>query len=137
MDLTYLLVADYANITGDGKLNVMGIFSIINAHGFPAVHPQMYLVAQLTAGPFEYGRKCDIVVKLLDQDGSELVDFKTPVEVPVGEKGQRVHLNHMVQLVNLSFPRPGTYEFGILVDNEPKGTLPIQVNQVQPSPQEP
>jgi len=53
MDLTYLLAADYANITRDGKLNVMGIFSIINAPGFPAVHPQMYLVAQLTAGPFE------------------------------------------------------------------------------------
>jgi hypothetical protein len=43
----------------------------------------------------------------------------------------------MVQLVNLSFPHPGTYEFGILVDNEPKGNLPIEVNQVQPSPQEP
>ena len=31
-----LLAADYANVTGDGKLNVMGVFREINALNFPA-----------------------------------------------------------------------------------------------------
>ncbi len=35
MKLLLILAADYANITGDGKLNVMGIFRDINAYIFP------------------------------------------------------------------------------------------------------
>ena len=137
MDLSYLLVADYANVTQDGKLNVMGIFATISAVNFPAVHPEMYLVAQLTAVPFEYGRKCEIAVKLIDEDASsELVDFRAPVIVPSGERGQKVHLNHILRLVNIRFPRPGTYEFCILVDNDAKGQLAIEVNQLPPPPQD-
>jgi len=34
-----LLVADYANVTDNGKLNVMGIFQRLHAREFPARHP--------------------------------------------------------------------------------------------------
>jgi hypothetical protein len=136
VDLSYLLVADYANITREDKLNVMGIFSNINAHHFPAIHPEMYLVAQLTAGPFEYGRDCEITVKLIDEDATQdLINFKVSGVVPSGERGQKVKLNHFLRLVNIRFPRPGTYEFCILVDNDTKGSLPIEVNQI-PKPDE-
>jgi hypothetical protein len=43
------LAADYANITGDGKLNVMGIFNDIYSFNFPARHSSMHLVARLGA----------------------------------------------------------------------------------------
>lgn len=136
MDLSYLLVAEYANVTQDGKLNVMGIFSNINSHGFPAVHPEMYLVAQLTAGPGEYGRKCEITVKLIDEDATqELVYYKVPVVVPSSERGQKVKLNHLLKLVNTHFPKPGTYAFLILVNNDTKGDLAIEVNLI-PKPAE-
>ena len=136
MDLSYLLVADYANITQDGKLNVMGIFTNISAQNFPAVHPEMYLVAQLTASSFEYGRDCEIIVKLIDEDASEeLANFKQSVKVPTGERGQKVPLNLILKLVHIQFPRPGTYEFGILVDNDHKGHLAIDAIQL-PQPEE-
>jgi hypothetical protein len=52
------LAADYASVTGDGKLNVMGIFNDINAFNFPARHSSMHLIAKL--GP-------ELAVKLIDQ----------------------------------------------------------------------
>jgi hypothetical protein len=39
MKVDLFLTADYANITGDGKLNVMGIFREINAFNFLAGIP--------------------------------------------------------------------------------------------------
>ena len=57
MEIPFLLVADYANITVEQKLNVMGIFGNIGASQFSFMHPEMYLVAQLKARPAEYERK--------------------------------------------------------------------------------
>jgi len=55
MKLTLFLAADYANITREGKLNVMGIFNDIYARTFPARHSSMHLVAKLGAELGEYG----------------------------------------------------------------------------------
>ena len=64
MKLLLLMAADYANITGDGKLNVIGIFNDINAFNFPARHPSMHLVARLGAEPEEYGQTRSFTGKL-------------------------------------------------------------------------
>ena len=43
------VLADYANVTSDGKLNILGIFDRMNVLNLPAVHPQMNLVLRLEA----------------------------------------------------------------------------------------
>ena len=52
MELTLALLADYANISREGKLNIMGIFEQIFALSFPAVHAQLQLVLRLESSPF-------------------------------------------------------------------------------------
>jgi hypothetical protein len=130
MELAFLLVADYANTTGDGKLNVMGIFQSIFAAQFPVAHPEMYFIAQFTAGPAEYGRRRKLEIKLLDEDAAqEIVSFSTEVEIPRGAGGQRVNIPAVLRLVNTVFPKPGTYEFSVVLDEDLKGSLAIQVDQ--------
>jgi hypothetical protein len=51
MEVTVAVLADYANVSQDGKLNIMGIFQEINATSLPFVLPQMYLVMSFSAGP--------------------------------------------------------------------------------------
>jgi hypothetical protein len=131
MELAFLLVADYANTTGDGKLNVMGIFQNIFAVQFPVAHPEMYVIAQFTAGPAEYGRRRKLEIKLLDEDAAqEIVSFSTDVEIPRGTGGQRVSVPVILRLVNTTFPKPGTYEFSVLLDEDLKGSLAVQVDQL-------
>jgi hypothetical protein len=134
MDLSFMLISDYANTTGDGKLNVMGIFGSITATSFPTTHPEMFVIAQLAASPAEYNRAFKFELKLMDEDGQQIGNIITDAVVPVPETGRYIRLNHVLRLVNITFPKPGEYEFVVLIDNDVKGALPIEVNQA-PSPQ--
>ncbi len=82
MKLLLLLAADYANVTGDGKLNVMGIFREVNALNFPVRHPSMHLVVKLGAELGEYGETRNLAVKLLDADGNEIMSLSGQVNIP-------------------------------------------------------
>jgi hypothetical protein len=133
MELTFLHVAEYANSTENKKLNVMGIFSNISAMQFPATHPEMYLVAQLSAKAHEYGRAFKLGIKLINEDATqEIISFQADSVVPKGEKGLPVNMNLTLRLVNTVFPAPGTYEFSVLVDGDVKGTVAIDLIQLAP-----
>lgn len=136
MNATLLLLADYANTTADNKLNVMGIFTQINAVKYPTVHPQMYLVAQLSASPAEYGRKFKLGVKLLDADATkEIVTIGAQGEVPTLENGQPAVLNYVISLVNLIFEKPGNYQVSLLVDNDEKAIYSLDAILISPPDQ--
>jgi len=57
MQLRIAALADYTNITDNGKLNILGIFSQIHAVSVPATHPQMQFVVQFAFEPIETGDK--------------------------------------------------------------------------------
>jgi hypothetical protein len=74
---------------GDGKLNVMGIFSEIYSFNFPPRHSSMHLVARLSAELGEYGQPRIITVKLLDEDGNQVMDDSGQFQTPKSEKGRK------------------------------------------------
>jgi hypothetical protein len=125
------LAADYANITGDGKLNVMGIFNDIYSFNFPARHSSMHLVVRLGAELGEYGQTRSFTVKLLDEDGNQVMDVSGQFQIPKGERGRKPEVNIILELKDVVFPKPGTYQFVILVDKDHKGELSLYVNQIE------
>jgi hypothetical protein len=131
MDVTLAMIADYANVTADGKLNVMGIFDRIRASAFPAVHPLMQLVVVFTASPAEKGLEKSIQVRLLDEDGQSMMDLGGRVTVPDGP-GPGVQLQHIYALQMLQFQRAGTYAFHILVNEDTKRVVPLMVEGAAP-----
>ena len=124
MQLTFALLADYANNTPEAKLNVLGIFNRINASAFPAQHPQMFLCTRFSASPAEYGQKKMIMIKLLSADADEILEVSQEVEIP-SLGGRRVDVNFVLAMNNVTFPEPGEYQFSILVDGDEKGTVPL------------
>jgi len=131
MKLLLLLAADYANVTGDGKLNVMGIFREINAATFPARHPSMHLVVILGAELGEYGEVRTLKVKLLAPDGASIMDLSGPVNIPQGGGEKKPEVNAILELKDIVFPQAGPYQFVVLVDKDHKGELTIYANQVE------
>jgi hypothetical protein len=132
VDLKTILVADYANVAEGGKPNVMGIFRTINAETCPTRQPEMYFITTLTAGAGEFGRAATVGVKLMDSSAKQtLVDFSQQIVVPTAEGGRRAEVNVIVRLRDVVFPDFGAYQFSVLVDNDEKGTLPIEVNKIQ------
>jgi hypothetical protein len=45
--IEFALFCDYASMSVDGKLNLMGIFERIMTEQTPAVHPQMFVVSKM------------------------------------------------------------------------------------------
>jgi hypothetical protein len=125
------VAADYANITRDGKLNIMGIFHEVHASNFPARHSSMNLIATLGAEFGEWGQTRDFTIKLLDEDGNQVMDFSGQIEIPKGERGRKPEVNIILGLNDVVFPKPGAYQFVILVDKDHKGELTLYVNQIE------
>jgi hypothetical protein len=132
MDLTLAVLCDYANISVDGKLNILGIFQEVNAQAFPAVIGTFYLVSSFAAGPAEAEQEKVLGVVFLDADGKELGRFETSVKVPRPTRpGSKAIVNQIARLDGVSFPRPGGYSFAILVTGDQKGSVDIHVNAPQ------
>ena len=130
MDVKLALLADYANITREGKLNVMGLFTIINAPIIPWTHPQMQLVLELEADPAEWDTQKNIDIKLMDADANQLLSIQGGIKVPRGQSGQPSRINSIMTFVNIKFNSVGDYAFVILIGGETKTRVPLRINHV-------
>ena len=128
MEVILAVLADYANVSREGKLNVMGLFSTINAPTLPWAHPQMQLVLELEAGAAEWDTQKEIEIKLLDADAKQMFAIKGSVKTPRGEPGKRVRINSIMTFGNIKFNAGGDYIFAILVGGETKKEIPLIVN---------
>ena len=129
MDVTLALLADGANISREGKLNVFGIFDTIFARSFPSTHPQMQLVLRFELDADEAGRR-DVEVQFVAADGRVL--FRLPGAVSVQQRvaGDRTRMDHILTLNNVQLEHAGRYRFNVVVDGELAAVVPLQVEQV-------
>lgn len=131
MDVKLAVLADYANVSSDGKLNIMGIFQEINAPSLPFPLPQMYLVLTFEAGPAEFGSQKQLRIVLMDGDGNERIALEGEVQVPEPKRrGSRAYINEAIGLAGVPFEKAGDYQFAILVGGERKKTVPLHVNDL-------
>ncbi|MBI3913248.1 MAG: hypothetical protein HY327_03460 [Chloroflexi bacterium] len=127
------VLADYANIAEQGKLNVMGIFSILFAPVAPVIHPQMQLVTQFEFEPSEVGEK-DVKFVLLDEDGREHFRLGVHINVQRNPNGLATLANQILVINGAKFPRFGSYEFHILIGETLAAEIPLEVTQIQTTP---
>jgi hypothetical protein len=120
------LLADYANVTAEGKLNILGIFDRIGVGQVPAMHPQMHLILRLEAHPAERGRAHKIEIRLHDPDGKTVFDVHGDF-VPQGPTGETIATNQILTLNNLQLVKAGGYMFIVFVNNDLKAEVPLHV----------
>ena len=134
VEVTLALLADYANVTKDGKLNLMGVFTIINAPALPWVHPQMQLVLQFEVGTADWDTEKGIEVQLLDAGGNQLSDIRGNVKVTRPQVARPLQFNSIMSINNLKFSNEGDYVFLVRLDGEIKREIPLRVNYVPAPP---
>ena len=140
MDVSLALLADAANVSADGKLNILGIFNALGAHSFPVVHPQMALVLRFEASRSEEGKGRQIELQLADSDGQMIFKISAQLMVPTGTApGTPIRLNHILMLNNIQFAKPGDYLFSILIGDDEKASIDLRIVEVrqQQGPQPP
>ncbi len=138
MEVSLALLADYANVTAEGKLNILGVFDTIFADRFPAVHPQMQVILRLEANPAEAGSRKKLELKLMTADGHTLfaigAELGFEVKDPSKPVGEMMKTDQIIGLQNVRFEDRGDYQIAILVNEETKKTIPLKVRQRQPQP---
>lgn len=132
MQVKLALLADYANVTAEGKLNILGIFDRIRVQELPVIHPQMHLILRLEAHPAERDRSHPVEIRLHDPDGETVLDVRGEV-VPHGDVGHTIATNQILTLNNLQLSKSGGYTFIVLVNNDLKAEVPLDVD-LSPEP---
>ncbi len=133
MDVSLAVLSDFASVTQEGKLNIMGIFGEVNPPGLPFSLPLMYLVIVFDASPAEIGSDKNVRVVMLDGEGREGLRIENTLAVPPGGRpGHRANFNAILALQGVTFQQPGDYQFSILINGEEKRSVPLRVNEPGP-----
>src|SRR3990170_3348345 len=115
MEVSFALLADAANVSREGKLNVLGAFDRIYGSKFPLTWPRMVLVTRFVASAAEFGTEKSVEIVTLDADGKRLGQATGKMTLPQGQAGRLLKINHVLPMT-LTFPGPGEYSIEILVN---------------------
>jgi hypothetical protein len=121
------VLADEANVSQEGKLNLMGIFDRIAAPEFPVVHPRLVFAFRVEAEFADSGRLFPVRVTMEDEDGTPLFEAAGEMMAPHVPPGEFSTMNQLFGLVGLQFPRAGMYRFVVRVGDNPPHETPLVV----------
>ena len=126
MQISFALFADAANLSQEGKLNILGVFDAVQVGGLPTLHPRAHLVVRLKGGRGDVGTH-RVTLSWLNPDGNEL--WSTTGELNIGQPPSGVtELDlPLIAMIDLPIDRAGTYSLRIALDDEPRGEVPLQV----------
>jgi hypothetical protein len=127
MQVSIALLADYSNISQEGKLNVLGIFNTVIVNTLPGGVHLCHLVLRFVVSPAEKGSTRKVDFKLLDPDGKDIAGQTGELHVPAdGRPGPAI-----IDLINvipwLQFQRYGQHRLHILVNDDSKAEIEIAV----------
>jgi hypothetical protein len=135
MKVSYAVLADGANVSLEGKPNILGVLDTINSPVFPCNYPALSLVFGVELGAAERVDTKALEVIIIDDDGKDIAHLNG--QFPPRDENQRhrttTHL--VVNFAGLLIPHPGSYSVNILVAGEEKATLPLTINQLRPDGQ--
>ena len=115
MKIPMAFLADEANISQEGKLNVLGVFDRIAAGEFPVVHPRLVFAFRVQSEFADSGRVFPVRVRLVDEDGMVMFEANGEINSPIVGPGEFSTANQVFTLVGVQFPRAGTYKFVVTV----------------------
>jgi hypothetical protein len=113
------LIADEANLSQEGKLNVLGAFDRIAAPAYPTVHPKMVFVFRIEAGYGDGGKLVPVRIRLMDDDGQVIFEAGGEIMAPEVAPGDFATAHQIFTLVGAEIPRPGVYKFVINLGDLP------------------
>jgi hypothetical protein len=126
MQLAFALFADSANVSVEGKLNILGVFDALQVANVPTVHPRATLVMRLKGTLDETGRH-RVTMTWVAPDGTEMWSSAGDLEIGAPPAGAVEMDFPLILTFDLPIPAAGTHRLRVLIDNVQQGDLAIHV----------
>jgi hypothetical protein len=136
MELAYAFFAEAAQITPDGRVNVLGGDLRSWQGKFPLVVPSVAFVATIVLEDHEREATHHFLAQIVQPDGLALeprleTEFKAPPPVNPELKAAATIL---VRIMGMTFPMPGIYSVHISVDGRELKRLRLLLTEIQEQP---
>lgn len=136
MHVSFALFADAANLSQEGKLNILGVFDAVHVAQFPAVHSRATIVVRLKGDASDVGRH-DFTLRWFNPGGSEL--WTTTAELMINAPpGHSAEMDlPLIMALDLPLDVPGDYVMGVELDQQPHADAILHVRSGAPTPMMP
>jgi hypothetical protein len=126
MHLSFALFADGANLSQEGKLNILGVFDAMQVATFPSVHPRAHLVVRLKGTRADIGQH-RVAFSWKNSEGNELWTSNGQLDIGAPPPAVTEIDLPLIAPIDLPLDIPGTYTMAILIDGERQGELRVHV----------
>jgi hypothetical protein len=126
MHVSFAVFADGANLSQEGKLNVLGVFDALQVASLPAVHPRAHLVVHLKGGTLDVGTH-SVALRWLNAQGRELWSSSGELNVGAPPPGVGEMDLPLIAQIDLPIDSPGSYLMTVAIDGTFMIDVPVQV----------
>lgn len=117
MDVALVALAEAANVTPTGTLNIKGIYDSITVKRMPLVIPSLTFVIRLRCEHEDRGRKHQVEFTVIDQDGHSRWAAEANLRTPDVKPGRFSHFTHIQKLRNVKFQQFGRYRLRVQLED--------------------
>ncbi|MGI8509798.1 MAG: DUF6941 family protein [Gemmatimonadaceae bacterium] len=127
MHISFAVFADAANLSQEGKLNVLGIFDALHVSAFPSLHPRAHFVVRVKGNASDIGAH-QLGFHWTNPHDTELWTSTGELQVEAGPI-QAIEMDlPIIAVVDLPLDSPGQYTMRVVLDGEPVTGATLFVN---------
>jgi hypothetical protein len=131
MHISFALFADAANLSQEGKLNILGVFDAVQVGQLPAMHPRAHLVVRLKGTRSDIGGH-RVTLRWLNPKGNELWSSTGDISVAAPPNGVNDLDLPMIAQLDLPLDTAGAYKMTVALDDQPAADVKLQVRSAPP-----
>lgn len=132
MHIAFALFADAANLSQEGKLNILGVFDTLHVAQLPAIHPRASLVVRVKGSTADVGTHV-MGMAWVNPTGAELWSSQGELAVGTPPLGTTELDFPLIAGLDLPLDVPGTYLMRLTIDNAPAADVPLVVRAQNPA----
>ena len=133
MHVSFALFADAANLSQEGKLNILGVFDALQVASLPAIHPRAHLVVHLKGTGVDMGSHT-VNFRWLSPSGQELWNSSGDLNVGAPPPGVAEMDLPLIAQLDLPMDAAGAYTMAIAIDGDHTLDVGIQVRTAAQMP---
>jgi len=124
LTLNHFAVCDYAMVSKENKLSLIGIFNQIFVRELPSTYSKIFVVGVVSG---EANEVYEVSLRLNGPDGNNIIP-EQKLKLTVGANGET---NIIAELNNLRFNNAGKYEIDLIMNDKTLGKREFSVAVVK------